>query len=79
MAKSEMSFEDTIQKLQEVVQELEKGTLNLEDSVKKFEEGINLSKQCNEILESAEKRINILIKKDDGISEEKFVQQDELA
>ena len=79
MAKSEMSFEDTIQKLQKVVQELEKCTLNLEDSVKKFEEGINLSKQCNEILERAEKRINILIKKDDGISEEKFVQQDELA
>lgn len=76
MSKNDMSFEETIQKLQEVVQELEKGTLNLEDSVKKFEEGIELSKQCNKILESAEKRINILIKKEEDIIEEKFVQED---
>ena len=63
--------------LQIIVQELEKGTLNLDDSVKKFEEGIQLSKKCNEILESAEKKINILIKKEDGIIEEKFVQEAE--
>ena len=77
MAKEkEMSFEETMQKLQEIVQELEKGTLNLEDSVNKFEEGMELSKKCNTILESAEKKINLLIKKKDGISEEPFVQQD---
>ena len=77
MAKEkEMSFEETMQKLQEIVQELEKGTLNLEDSVNKFEEGMKLSKKCNTILESAEKKINLLIKKEDGISEEPFVQQD---
>ena len=57
----EVSFEETMQQLQIIVQELEKGTLNLDDSVKKFEEGIQLSKQCNEILESAEKKINILM------------------
>ena len=72
-----MSFEETMQKLQEIVLELEKGTLNLDDSVKKFEEGIELSKQCNQILESAEKKINILVKKDDGIKEETFVQSEE--
>lgn len=73
----EVSFEETMQQLQIIVQELEKGTLNLDDSVKKFEEGIQLSKKCNEILESAEKKINILIKKEDGIIEEKFVQEAE--
>ena len=72
-----MSFEETMQKLQEIVLELEKGTLNLDDSVKKFEEGIELSKQCNKILESAEKKINILVRKDDGIKEETFVQSEE--
>lgn len=78
MAKeNNMSFEETMQKLQEIVLELEKGTLNLDDSVKKFEEGIELSKQCNQILESAEKKINILVKKDDGIKEETFVQSEE--
>ena len=68
----EISFEEAMQKLQEVVQELEKGTLNLDGSVKKFEEGVKLSKQCNDMLENAEKKINLLIRKDDEIVEEKF-------
>ena len=71
MAK-ELTFEETMQQLQEIVTELEKGTLNLDDSVKKFEEGVKLSKKCNSILENAEKKINILIKKDDQIVEEQF-------
>ena len=71
MAK-ELSFEEAMQQLQDVVQELEKGTLNLDDSVKKFEEGVKLSKQCNTILENAEKKINLLVKKDDQIVEEQF-------
>lgn len=78
MAKeNNISFEETMQKLQGIVLELEKGTLNLDDSVKKFEEGIELSKKCNQILESAEKKINILVKTDDGIKEEAFVQSEE--
>ncbi len=68
----EISFEDAMQQLQNIVSELEKGTLNLDDSVKKFEEGVTLSKQCNEMLEKAEKKINLLIKKEDKFEEEKF-------
>lgn len=64
------NFEENMQGLENIVQELEKGDLNLEDSIKKFEEGIQLSKKCNEILEDAEKKITILIKKDDKIEEE---------
>ncbi len=64
------SFEENMQGLETIVQELEKGDLNLEDSIKKFEEGIELSKKCNEILEDAEKKITILIKKEDKIEEE---------
>lgn len=67
-----MNFEENIEQLEKVVQELEDGNLNLEDSIKKFEEGMNLSKKCNEILEEAEKKITILIKKDDKIEEEDF-------
>ena len=71
MAKEDnVSFEDTMKNLQDIVQELEKGTLNLEDSVKKFEEGIELSKKCNEILDNAEKKINILIHKGEEEIEE---------
>lgn len=67
-----MSFEESVEKLSKVVDELESGNLNLEDSIKKFEEGMSLSKKCNDILEDAEKRITILIKKDEKIEEEKF-------
>ena len=58
-----MNFEESIEKLEKVVNELENGELNLEDSIKKFEEGMELSKKCNEILENAEKKITMLIKK----------------
>lgn len=67
-----MNFEENVEKLENVVQELESGKLNLEDSIKKFEEGMNLSKKCNEMLESAEKRITVLIKNDDKIEEKDF-------
>ena len=67
-----MNFEENMENLEKIVQELEKGELNLDDSIKKFEEGMNLSKKCNEILEEAEKKITILIKKDDKLEEEKF-------
>ena len=56
-----MSFEENMEALEKTVQELENGNLNLEDSIKKFEEGINLSKKCNDILEEAEKRIQEII------------------
>ncbi len=67
-----MSFEENVEQLEKIVQELEKGDLNLDESIKKFEEGMNLSKKCNEILEEAEKKITVLIKKNDGLQEENF-------
>lgn len=67
-----MNFEENVEQLEKVVQELENGNLNLEDSIKKFEEGMAISKKCNEILEAAEKKITVLIKKDDGVEEEDF-------
>lgn len=72
----EVSFEENMERLEKIVAELEKGDLNLDDSVKKFEEGINISKKCNDILEKAEKKINILLKTDDDISEKNFVAED---
>ena len=68
----EINFEETIKKLEVITNELEKGDLNLDESVEKFEEGMKLSKICNEILEDAEKRISILIKKDETTCEEDF-------
>lgn len=70
--KEEANFEETIKNLEQIANELEKGDLNLDESVAKFEQGMKLSKICNDILENAEKRISILIKKDDGVDEENF-------
>ncbi len=72
-----MTFEETMKKLEEITIELENGDLNLEESVSKFEEGMKLSKKCNEILESAEKRISILIEKDGKLEEKNFIEEEE--
>lgn len=69
----EINFEEAMKKLEQITAELEKGDLSLDEAVKKFEEGINLSKECNKILEDSEKRINILINNDGNITEENFL------
>lgn len=66
------SFEENMEELEKIVTELEKGDLNLDDSVSKFEEGIKLSKDCNKILEDAEKKITILLNEEGNIKEENF-------
>ena len=69
----EINFEEAMKKLEQITAELEKGDLSLDESVKKFEEGIKLSKEYNKILEDSEKRINILINNDGNITEENFL------
>ena len=66
------SFEENIESLENIVKELEEGKLNLDESVKKFEEGMKLSKTCSEMLETAEKKISILLEKDGKIEETNF-------
>lgn len=70
--KNTISFEDAMKELEQIASQLEKGDLNLDQSVAKFEEGMKLSKACNKILEDAEKRISILIKNEDDVTEENF-------
>lgn len=71
------SFEENIDDLEKIVSELENGDLNLDDSVSKFEEGIKISKECNKILEDAEKKITVLLNKDGEIKEENFTTEEE--
>lgn len=73
-----ISFEENMKKLEEIATVLEKGDLDLDSSVSKFEEGMKLSKQCNEMLEKAEKKITMLIKDENGeLAEEVFVQNED--
>jgi exodeoxyribonuclease VII small subunit len=60
------SFEESLKKLESIVDKLEKGDLSLEDSLKLFEEGVGLSAACKKELEEAEGKVQILIKQRDG-------------
>ncbi len=59
-------FEDAMNKLEKIVSKLEEGDIPLEESLKLFEEGIRLSRFCNQKLDEAEKRVEILMKGKDG-------------
>lgn len=67
-----LSFEEAIQELEKTVNELEAPTLTLDESVKKFEKGMELSKHCNELLEKAEKSITILLEQANGDMKEEI-------
>ena len=62
----EIKFEDAITRLEEIVEELESGELSLEESLSAFEEGIKLSKICAKLLNEAERKVEILMKGEDG-------------
>lgn len=73
---AKLDFEKNIEELEKIVNELENGNLNLEDSISKFEQGMKLSKECSKILEDAEKKITILLNNGDDIKEENFETSD---
>ncbi len=64
---AEKKFEAALARLEEIVRELEKGDIPLEQSLKLFEEGIKLSRICNKRLEEAERKVEILIKDKNGM------------
>jgi exodeoxyribonuclease VII small subunit len=71
------TFEQSLKELEKIVQELESGDLPLEEAVKKFEQGIQLSKFCSEKLDETERRITMLVKNSQGeISEQPFVSEE---
>ena len=76
--KKEESFEELLNKLYEITSKLEKEeNISLEESMKLFEEGIDISKKCNKQIEDAERKISILINENDEIKEESFIQNEE--
>lgn len=64
--KKQQTFETSLQELEKIVRGLEEGDLSLEDSLKLFEEGVKLSRECQERLNQAERRIEILLKDENG-------------
>lgn len=75
---AEKKFEAALERLEEIVKELEAGDLPLEQSLKLFEEGIKLSRLCNKRLEDAERRVEVLLKDQAGnMSARPFEEQEE--
>ncbi|UWZ83276.1 exodeoxyribonuclease VII small subunit [Occallatibacter riparius] len=60
------TFEESLKKLEVIVDQLEKGDLPLEESLKLFEEGVGLSAVCKQELDAAEGKVQLLIKQRDG-------------
>lgn len=56
-------FEQSISELEEIVKQLEKGELSLDNSLTQFEKGISLAKRCQEVLQQAEQKIELLTNK----------------
>ena len=63
---AEKKFEKAMERLEEIVQNLEGGDLPLEDALKAFEEGMRLAKFCSLKLEEAEKKVTLLIEESGG-------------
>ena len=75
---AQKTFEQSMKQLERIVQELEDGDLPLEKAIKKFEEGIKLTKLCSEKLDETEKKISVLLKSSEGqIIEKPLVDRDE--
>jgi len=71
-AKKTINLEKALTDLEEIVEELESGDLPLENAMKKFEEGIKLTRNCQAALKDAEQKVEILLKSAGGESLEDF-------
>jgi exodeoxyribonuclease VII small subunit len=70
--REKQAFEDDIKRLQKIVEELASGKLNLVESLKKYEEGIKLAQSCQATLSEAQRKVELLMKKEGKYSLEKF-------
>ncbi len=71
--KKEITFEEAISELEKIVEKLEKGDLPLEESIDVFQRGMELSRFCTRRLDEIEKKISVLIEKENGeVVEEPF-------
>lgn len=75
--KAKKTFEDALSQLESIVAQLEDGDLPLEESLKLFEEGIKLSRFCNQKLNEAQKKVEILLKGNGGELEQRPFEPEE--
>ena len=64
---TDLKFEAALQRLEQIVDQLEAGNLSLEESLQVFEEGVGLARRCGKYLDDAEKRIETLTRDEGGV------------
>lgn len=69
-------FEEDLKKLQKIVEELSSGKITLGESLKKYEEGVKIAQSCSQTLAEAQRKVELLMKKDGKFSLEKFDDSD---
>lgn len=70
---AKQTFENAMKRLENIVQDLESGDLSLDEALKKFQEGMKLSRFCSDKLDESEKKVSILLRDEEGgIQEEPF-------
>jgi exodeoxyribonuclease VII small subunit len=67
---AKLTFEKALEQLEKIVETMESGALSLEQSLKQFEEGMQLSKYCAQKLDETEKKISLILEKGDGTIDE---------
>ena len=73
---AKLTFENAMKRLEGIVDALERGDLGLDEALKKFQEGIKLSKVCSNKLDETERKVSILLKDEEGnIREEPFQEE----
>lgn len=79
MAKSKKApdFEQALEQLEELVEQMESGELTLEESLKSFEDGIKLTRDCQTALTQAEQKVQLLQEENGKLSSVDFEEQDE--
>ena len=70
MTSNNMTFEQSLARLEEIVKKLESGNVSLDESIEIYQEGILLSKQCSNMLQEAEGKVLAIVNKEQGILEE---------
>ncbi len=78
MADKKQTFELSLKELEKIVRRLEDGDLPLEDSLKLFEDGVKLSRECQERLNQAERRIEVLLKDENGNPQLEIIKSEDL-
>lgn len=73
-ASTKIDFEKSMSELEALVEKMESGELSLEDSLKHFEQGIKLTRHCQQALKEAEQKVSILLQQDPDAEPEDFEQ-----